>query len=117
MATRASIFAAMRCSGKPSRIGGRGTSIQSKPSAGQDDTEDLFKPGMFVATITKPTTVTLVAAMNDIRDFNWDADLNRRRVGFSPHVPKSQTLQRLHHAANDFIVVRDDAPTARPARR
>jgi predicted glycogen debranching enzyme len=72
---------------------------------GQDDTEDLFKPGMFVATITKPTTVTLIAAMNDVRDFNWDAEL-KHRPKHAISADKSITQKRLHHAANDFIVSR-----------
>ena len=55
---------------------------------GQDDTEDLFKPGMFVAKIDKPTTFTLIAATADIGEVNWDAELKHRpnrRAGFSPH--------------------------------
>ena len=73
---------------------------------GQDDTEDLYKPGMFTAKIDKPMTFTLIAAMNDVRDFNWDAELKHRRAGFSPLVTGSATIQRLHHAASDFIVSR-----------
>jgi predicted glycogen debranching enzyme len=72
---------------------------------GQDDIEDLFKPGMFVATITRPTTITLVAAMNDIDSLDWDAELSHRPVP-SKNAERSMTLRRLHHAANDFIVAR-----------
>jgi predicted glycogen debranching enzyme len=72
---------------------------------GQDDTEDLFKPGMFVAKFDKPATFTLIAAMNDVQDFNWDAEL-KHRPRLAKSAENSDTIRKLHHAANDFIVSR-----------
>src|SRR5581483_1870056 len=50
---------------------------------GQDDTEDLFKPGKFSLTATQPTTVTLWASANRVMRFDWDAELKRRRAAIA----------------------------------
>jgi predicted glycogen debranching enzyme len=91
---------------------------------GQDDTEDLYTPGRFVFSTTQPASVTIWASSDPNPQFNWEDELDRRRQALaatrrypanvsaptsaspSPWASPSPTLQRLAHAANDFIVYR-----------
>src|SRR5205814_9512619 len=73
---------------------------------GQDDVEDLFKPGKFVFETTKPATILLSAALDDVRDVNFDAEQQRRPQPARDAANKSLTIRRLLHAADDFLVDR-----------
>jgi predicted glycogen debranching enzyme len=93
---------------------------------GLDDTEDLYTPGRFVFSTDKPAAMTLWASATKGQTFVWDDQIARRRqaieaarrhpanvaapaAGAAFHSvwqAPSQTVQRLAHAANDFIVYR-----------
>jgi len=76
---------------------------------GLDDSEDLYCPGQFVIDSSKHTFITLVAADRAGQPFDFDAELQRRRTVVAAHGTRgagSQTIARLVHAANDFIVDR-----------
>jgi predicted glycogen debranching enzyme len=94
---------------------------------GMDDTEDLFNPGYFQIQMRGSGTVTLWCALEANLDYDWDAELARRReaVNTSSHIPRdiataaagqsgnaaggsssSQTIEKLTRAANDFVVFR-----------
>ena len=79
----------------------RATISGGSPGAPRTLSVFALKPGMFVARFDKPMTVTLVAAMDDVQDFNWEAEL-KRRPKVAKTAERSITLTRLHHAANDF---------------
>jgi predicted glycogen debranching enzyme len=97
---------------------------------GQDDTEDLYTPGRFIFTTDQPATITLWASHDTPATFDWEAEASRRRAvaagarRYPPKVqgptappriepPESPTIQRLMHAANDFIVYRK-SPDGKP---
>src|SRR5439155_9079903 len=40
---------------------------------GQDDVEDLFKPGMFVFKASRRASVMLWASVEDVSNVDWDA--------------------------------------------
>ena len=71
---------------------------------GQYDTEDLFTPGEFTATISEPTTLTFVAGLESIEGFDWDAEYERRLQNAGDHKSPSVPQKRLTRAANDFVV-------------
>ena len=75
---------------------------------GQDDSEDLFKPGMFVFKTSEGATVTLWASTEDIASIDWDAELNRRVPHLAAELRSapSEIQKRLIYASNDFIVAR-----------
>lgn len=79
---------------------------------GQDDTEDLFCPGRFVAKIDpdqREATVTLLASPNPIDpEFFKENDALRPAPvsGARRRDVADSTITRLRHAANDFIVAR-----------
>ena len=73
---------------------------------GLDDREDLYKPGRFVMSTARKASITLWAAAEPIGEFNWDQELTRRRDAVKPNPSASPAIQRLLHAANDFLVAR-----------
>ncbi len=93
---------------------------------GMDDTEDLFNPGYFQLNTSQSRTVTIWCALEQDLDYDWDAELDRRRqgIGAAIHIPQNvattssarpdqsatpempATLQKLACAANDFVVCR-----------
>jgi predicted glycogen debranching enzyme len=93
---------------------------------GQDDPEDLYTPGRFVAEVDGRTTVTLWVGL-ERGAYDWDAELDHRRRAVSaacslpenlrpqqgapaglcaPERARSAAVRRLVRAANDFIVHR-----------
>src|SRR4051812_38468237 len=72
---------------------------------GQDDEEDLFKPGMFVFRTSARASITLIAATDHRSELDFDADLKHHEA-MQPPSTYSPTIRRLMHAANDFIVER-----------
>jgi predicted glycogen debranching enzyme len=78
---------------------------------GLDDTEDLYTPGRFVFSTSKPASITLWASAVRGERFDWDQEISRRRTAIdvsrqkAPEKP-SQAFARLSHAADDFVVVR-----------
>ncbi len=94
---------------------------------GFDETEDLFNPGYFQISVIGSGSITLWGALEDKLDYDWDAELNRRRdaVDAACHVPEvlgkreeargtapgcddaaPLVIKKLARAANDFIVYR-----------
>jgi predicted glycogen debranching enzyme len=83
---------------------------------GLDDTEDLFTPGGFYYATKETQTVTLWASMESVQSIDWNAEVERRRAngreiasGLRQSLAisgPSKTLERLLHAANDFVVDR-----------
>ena len=80
---------------------------------GQDDTEDLFNPGSFIYETTGKGQVTLWAGVEPTGLLDWDAEVKRRNEnsGLSAEkrtisVPSVGPIERLYHAAHDFIVQR-----------
>jgi predicted glycogen debranching enzyme len=73
---------------------------------GLDDKEDLYTPGRFVVSSAKKISVTIWAMAGKIESFDWEKELTRRRTVVKPIPNSSPTIQRLLHAANDFIVAR-----------
>lgn len=80
---------------------------------GMDDKEDLYTPGRFVFTTARRASITLWAGVDPMGSFNWDQEIARRRDMVKMTPTASPTIQRLHHAANDFIVARK-LPDGRP---
>lgn len=81
----------------------------------QDHVEDLYKPGMFVAKIAKPTTVTLIASIDNITTVDWNAELQKRQTESQRiAIPgASPTVQKLVRASDDFVVARK-SPDGKP---
>jgi len=73
---------------------------------GLDDREDLYTPGRFTLSTTETTAITLWATAGAATEFNWEQELARRRDAVKPDPSASPTIQRLRHAANDFLVAR-----------
>jgi predicted glycogen debranching enzyme len=81
---------------------------------GLDDSEDLFTPGGFFFAARETQTVTLWASMQTTPSIDWNAELERRRAETTQRRPErsagrhsdSKIIQRLTHAANDFVVDR-----------
>ena len=73
---------------------------------GLDDREDLYTPGRFVFSTAKKGAITIWAAAEPAKIFNWDGELARRRAVVKPTPGASPAIQRLLHAANDFLVAR-----------
>jgi predicted glycogen debranching enzyme len=73
---------------------------------GLDDREDLYTPGRFVMSTAKKASITVWAGAEAVGDFNWDQELSRRRGVVKPIPDASPAIQRLLHAANDFLVAR-----------
>ena len=76
---------------------------------GLDDSEDLFNPGYFSVPMGGGGSVTLWGALEPQLDYDWGAELKRRRdaVQAASHVERSSlTIQKLARAANDFVVYR-----------
>jgi predicted glycogen debranching enzyme len=83
-----------------------GQSYPIETDRGLDDREDLYTPGKFVLATNRKTTLTLWAGAEPMGAFNWDQELARRQEVFRPTPNASPTIQRLLHAANDFLVSR-----------
>jgi len=76
---------------------------------GLDDSEDLYCPGQFVVDSSRNTSITLFASDRQEQAFDFDRELERRCsvvAGYGKRAKGSQTIERLVHAANDFIVYR-----------
>jgi predicted glycogen debranching enzyme len=73
---------------------------------GLDDREDLYMPGRFVLSTTRKTSITIWASAGSMPDFDWDRELERRRGVIKPLTGSSPAVERLVHAANDFVVAR-----------
>jgi predicted glycogen debranching enzyme len=73
---------------------------------GLDDREDLYTPGRFVMSTAKKASFTVWAAAEPVGDLGWDRELARRRDVVKPNPSVSPAIQRLLHAANDFLVPR-----------
>jgi predicted glycogen debranching enzyme len=84
----------------------RGHFYAIEAERGQDCFEDLFTPGRFTIEITKPTTFTLWASTENVESFDWDNELRTRQAAAGPRPARSPTIEKLHHAAADFIVDR-----------
>jgi predicted glycogen debranching enzyme len=80
---------------------------------GMDDREDLYKPGRFTFTTSKPASITFWAGAEPMGEFNWEMELNRRRGVEKIDPTSSPTIHRLSHAANDFLVTRQ-TPDGKP---
>jgi predicted glycogen debranching enzyme len=80
---------------------------------GMDDKEDLYTPGRFVFTTATRASITLWAGVDPQGNFNWDLELARRREVVKLTPMASDTVQRLQHAANDFVVERK-SPDGQP---
>ena len=96
---------------------------------GMDFSEDLYTPGRFTLEVTEPTTVVLWASTEpgaaDLEGIDFDAEVKRRAEAISGHdsgrtavsffdrARGSKTINRLLHAANDFVVQRK-APDGSP---
>jgi predicted glycogen debranching enzyme len=80
---------------------------------GLDDSEDLYKPGRFVFTTDRPASITLWAGAEPMGRFDWDQEIARRREAAKITPPTSPTVQRLLHAANDFLAARQ-TPDGQP---
>src|SRR5262249_8185083 len=72
---------------------------------GLDDSEDVYNPGYFTATINGSATLTFWAALEPNPQREWDSELARRRKVIAA-APASITLKKLTRAANDFVVYR-----------
>lgn len=79
---------------------------------GQDDTEDLFTPGTFVFETSKPASITLQVVGFDPQKSDGSITPTTPAVA-RPDVAtpksssgKSETIQKLLRAANDFLVAR-----------
>ena len=74
---------------------------------GQDDAEDLFTPGVFTLAGRGRGTMTIWMALDAAAKFDdYDAELARRPSAPLPPRPTSQIVNRLSHAAADFVVAR-----------
>jgi predicted glycogen debranching enzyme len=88
---------------------------------GQDRVEDLYTPGRFQMRFESKGTLTLVAGLDDVTQFDWDAELATRQDAYRrPVAPApakatapSPTFERLAHAAADFVVART-TPSGEP---
>ena len=76
---------------------------------GQDDTEDLFTPGQFTATIAKPTSLIIWAGLEAVDGLDWDAEVKKRLDHAGDAKAPTRTQKRLFHAAEDFVAARHDA--------
>ena len=77
---------------------------------GLDDREDLFTPGRFIVPINRAMTITLWAGLESAGNFpaeyDWEREISRRREQEKIPASASTTVQRLTHAAHDFVVDR-----------
>jgi predicted glycogen debranching enzyme len=80
---------------------------------GLDDREDLYRPGRFVFTTDRPASITLWAGAEPMGRFDWDQEIARRQEVAKTASPTSPTVQRLLHAANDFLAARQ-TPDGQP---
>jgi predicted glycogen debranching enzyme len=80
---------------------------------GLDDREDLYKPGRFVFTADRPASITLWAAAEPMGRFDWDQELARRQDQVKVPPRTSPAVQRLLHAADDFLATRQ-TPDGQP---
>ncbi|MGA2443264.1 MAG: amylo-alpha-1,6-glucosidase, partial [Tepidisphaeraceae bacterium] len=90
-----------------------GQSYAIETERGLDDREDLYKPGRFVFAAGGPASITLWAGAEPMGRFDWDQEIARRVEGFASTQEAvkiagrtSPTVQRLLHAANDFLATR-----------
>jgi len=86
---------------------------------GQDGSEDLYTPGAFVAEIGAHAPVQLTASVDDPKDVNFDAEVDRKERRIARAVEHlgpdaDETTRRLAVAADAFIVQRR-RPNAHPA--
>ncbi|HEY1628527.1 MAG TPA: glycogen debranching enzyme N-terminal domain-containing protein, partial [Tepidisphaeraceae bacterium] len=99
----------MRCDGGEfieARDWWRGHFYAIEAERGQDCFEDLFTPGRFSIEITQPTTLTLWASTEKVGSLDWDQELRNRQIATGPPTARTRALEKLHHAAADFIVDR-----------
>jgi predicted glycogen debranching enzyme len=80
---------------------------------GMDDREDLYTPGQFVFTAARRASISLWAGVDPLGKFDWDHEIARRRDAVKLTLEASPTVQRLQHAANDFVVDRK-SPDGQP---
>lgn len=73
---------------------------------GQDDTEDMFTPGTFTATLNGPTTLVFWASLDALNGIDWDAEYARRAQQLNVDTVPTQPQQRLRRAAQDFVVIK-----------
>ncbi len=78
---------------------------------GQDDSEDLFTPGRFTLKVKEKTQLTLWGTIDKNQTIDWSHALEARRSTIAKacsfaESAKSNTLQKLARAANDFVVYR-----------
>ncbi len=91
---------------------------------GQDDNEDLFTPGRFIAEGNGRLTMTLWASTEAVAPLDWDGEIRRWRDAFAEACTLPENLQKLHgrksiicetdsvnqrrlaRAAQDFLVMR-----------
>jgi predicted glycogen debranching enzyme len=75
---------------------------------GLDDTEDLYTPGRFVLDVDQKDWITLWVTDGSHPKFDWNDEL-RKRANMKKALPwgdSSPILQRVAHAADDFVVHR-----------
>jgi len=81
---------------------------------GLDFLEDLFRPGRFVLSVSKPTTLLLWASTESIDGIDFDGEVARHaaatsalKTGKTVSQPAAtEAHQRLARAARDFVVAR-----------
>ncbi len=73
---------------------------------GQDHVEDLYTPGRFTITCETGTIFTLVASIDPIESFDWNAELATRAKVFAVDPAATPAVQKLLRAAKDFVVAR-----------
>ena len=88
------------------RIGGLGIPMPLKRIAAWTTARIYTRPGRFVMSTSKKASITLWAAVQPVENFNWDHELSRRRGVVKPIPNASPAIQRLLHAADDFVVSR-----------
>lgn len=74
---------------------------------GQDDKEDLYVPGRWAVDIDGPMTIQVSIALEPTEAIDFDAELARRRLAAPQIAGASETVARLVHASNDFVVARN----------
>ncbi|HEX8341542.1 MAG TPA: amylo-alpha-1,6-glucosidase [Tepidisphaeraceae bacterium] len=73
---------------------------------GQDDTEDLFTPGIFTVKVEAPTTLIFWAGLESVADCDWQVELDKRTRNTPGASAPTPAQQRLTRAAADFVVGR-----------
>jgi predicted glycogen debranching enzyme len=93
-----------------------GHTYQIETERGQDDTEDLYVPGILSHKMTGGGTLTLWAGLDkDGQEMiEWEPEARERPEAMGlPGKEPTPVMRRLFHAANDFVVERK-RPDGRP---